>query len=133
MTRLDPKDWPEPAGPDQSSSPRVVRHFTLTSGRTQSTVEIPLEATLRRLSVVGGSGVAPAPGSVPARILEMCDTKSLADLSSALEMGIGVLRVLVGDLVEQGQIRIQSTITTDSSVDERRDLIERTLRGLRTL
>jgi hypothetical protein len=130
--RLPSKSWPEPEDHD-NSAPRPVRHFTLTGGRASANVEIPLEATLRSLSLVGEPHSMPLPGTIQARILEGCDTKSLADLSSMLEMGVGVLRVLVGDLVEQGQIRIQSTITTDSSVDERRDLIERTLRGLRSL
>ena len=67
------------------------------------------------------------------RILEVCDTTSLAEVSANLAMPIGVVRVLVGDLVEQGHLRIQATITDDSSFDERRDLIERTLRGLRSL
>ena len=132
MTRLPSTPWPEPddAG---SPAPRVVRHFTLTAGRARPSVEIALEATLRRLAVVGEDDVPAAAGSVQERILAACDNKSLADLSSELEMGVGVLRVLLADLVDQGQIRIQSTINTESSIDERRELIERTLRGLRSL
>ena len=37
-----------------------------------------------------------------------------------------------GDLVEQGLVRVQATITENSSKDERIELIERTLRGLRS-
>ena len=62
-----------------------------------------------------------------------CSTRSLAEVSALLSMPIGVVRVLVGDLVQQGHLRVQATITDESSVDERRDLIERTLRGLRSL
>ena len=47
-------------------------------------------------------------------------------------MPIGVVRVLLSDLVEQGLVRVQATITDSSSKDERIELIERTLRGLRT-
>ena len=36
------------------------------------------------------------------------------------------------NLVEHGFIRVQATITENSSKDERIELIERTLRGLRT-
>jgi hypothetical protein len=46
-------------------------------------------------------------------------------------MPIGVTRVLLGDLIEQGLVRIQATITDSTSTDERLELIERTLRGLR--
>ena len=47
-------------------------------------------------------------------------------------MPIGVVRVLLSDLVEQGLVQVQATITDSSSIDERIELIERTLRGLRT-
>ncbi len=121
-------DWLEPE--EAAPAPRVVRHFTLTAGRAHTDVDLPLEATIRRLSIVDDT---PVPGGVHGRILEVCDTKSLAEVSAALSMPIGVIRVLVGDLVQQGQVRVQATITDDSSFDERRDLIERTLRGLRSL
>ena len=39
--------------------------------------------------------------------------------------------LLLGDLVEQGFVLVQATITESSSNDERLELIERTLRGLR--
>jgi hypothetical protein len=68
-----------------------------------------------------------------ARILEVCDRRSVAEVSALVSMPIGVVRVLLGDLVEQGHVRAQATLTADSSQDERRELIERTLRGLRTL
>jgi len=128
MSPLPESSWPEPG--EDAPAPRVVRHFTLTAGRAHTDVEIPLEATIRRLSLVDGT---PLPGGVHGRILEVCDTTSLAEVSANLSIPIGVARVLVGDLVEQGHLRIQATITDDSSFDERRDLIERTLRGLRSL
>ena len=66
-------------------------------------------------------------------ILEVCDARSVAEVSALVKMPIGVVRVLLGDLVERGHVRVQATMTEDSSFDERRDLIERTLRGLRAL
>jgi hypothetical protein len=128
MSPLPRSSWPEPG--DDTPAPRVVRHFTLTAGRTHTDVEIPLEATIRRLSLVDAT---PAPGGVHGRVLEVCDSTSLAEVSAHLSIPIGVVRVLVGDLVEQGHLRVQATITTDSTLDERRELIERTLRGLRSL
>lgn len=128
MSPLPQSSWPEPG--DDAPTPRVVRHFTLTAGRAHTDVEIPLEATIRRLSLVGDT---PLPAGVHGRVLEVCDSTSLAEVSAHLSMPIGVVRVLVGDLVEQGHLRIQTTITTDTTLDERRELIERTLRGLRSL
>ena len=65
------------------------------------------------------------------RIVEVCDRKSVAEVSAAVSMPIGVVRVLLGDLVEQGFVGVQATLNDSSSRDERLDLIERTLRGLR--
>jgi hypothetical protein len=44
-----------------------------------------------------------------------------------------VTRVLVGDLVESGHLRVHATLTDHSTVSDRRRLIERTLDGLRAL
>jgi len=114
---------------DDAPVARVVRPYTLTGGRTAPKVELPFEATLRREA--GGS--AQPTDSNLARILEVCDKRSVAEVSAHVHMPIGVVRVLLGDLIEQGHVRVQATLTEDSSQDERRELIERTLRGLRTL
>jgi hypothetical protein len=54
-------------------------------------------------------------------------------VSALLSSPIGVIRVLLGDLVQQGYVHVQATITENSTDDERFDLLERTLRGLRAL
>jgi hypothetical protein len=113
---------------DDAPAARVVRPYTLTGGRTTPKVELPVEATLRR--EVGGH--EPTDPNL-LRILELCDKRSVAEVSAHVHMPIGVVRVLLGDLIEQGHVRVQATLTEDSSQDERRELIERTLRGLRTL
>ncbi|GAA4719746.1 DUF742 domain-containing protein [Nocardioides conyzicola] len=119
-----PRDEPQP-----DAAAVRVRPFTLTSGRTTPRVDLPFEATLRRL----GSASAGPVESHLTRILEVCDRRSVAEVSALVAMPIGVVRVLLADLVELGQVRVQTTIQEDSSYDERRELIERTLRGLRTL
>lgn len=117
------------AGPDESAgAARFVRPYTLTAGRTRSKVDLPMEATLRRQP----TSVTTLPGGLIGRILEICDTRSVAEVSAEVHVPIGVARVLLGDLVELGYVRVQATLTEGSSFDERRDLIERTLRGLRT-
>jgi len=106
-----------------------ARPYTLTAGRTQAKVELPFEATLERVSPEGTH----TPEGQIGQILEMCDSKSVAEVSAAVHLPIGVVRVLLGDLVELGHVRVQQTLTESSSFDERKDLIERTLRGLRAL
>ena len=114
---------------DDAPVARVVRPYTLTGGRTAPKVVLPVEATLR----LQGDGPEGPVDSNLARILEVCDRRSVAEVSALVSLPIGVVRVLLGDLVEQGHVRAQATLTADSSKDERRELIERTLRGLRTL
>jgi len=112
-----------------SPKARFVRPYTLTAGRTQAKVDLPFEATLERVSPEG----AHTPEGQIGQILQICDSKSVAEVSAAVHLPIGVVRVLLGDLVELGHVRVQQTLTESSSFDERKDLIERTLRGLRAL
>jgi hypothetical protein len=109
---------------------RLVRPYTITAGRTRAAVDLPLEATLR---VQPRDAKADADLEVgELRVMDVCDQRSVAEVSALTSMPIGVTRVLLGDLVQKGFVRVQATITEDSSKDERIALIERTLRGLRT-
>ena len=56
-------------------------------------------------------------------VLDACDTRSVAEVSAAVHMPIGVVRVLLGDLMEQGLVQVQATITERSSRDERIELM----------
>jgi hypothetical protein len=87
-----------------------------------------MEATLRVEPAEVGASLSAAALAV----LEVCDRRSVAECAALVKMPIGVVRVLLSDLVEHGFIRVQATITENSSKDERIELIERTLRGLRT-
>jgi len=111
--------------PEPERSARFVRPYTLTAGRTESRVDLPMEAVLIRQEA------GTPPSGIGGRILEVCERRSVAEVSALVSMPIGVVRVLLGDLVEAGYVRVQATLTDDASHDERRSLIERTLRGLR--
>lgn len=112
--------------PEPAPAARRVRPYTITSGRTSASVDLPVEASLRR----AGSREVLLAGAAR-QVLEVCDRRSVAEVSALTSMPIGVVRVLLGDLVEQGLVEVQDTITDGSSTDERIQLIERTLRGLR--
>ncbi|PRY56340.1 uncharacterized protein DUF742 [Knoellia remsis] len=111
----------------------IVRPYALTSGRTHSSVDLPVEALVESLpraddhDWTGQDQVA--------AIVAACDERtSVAEVSAQVGLPIGVVRVLLGDLVEQGFVTVSSATLTDaSSVGERRSLIERTLRGLRAI
>ena len=118
----------EPAEPQAS----LVRPYTLTAGRTRSDVDLPLEAPVH---AVRAAQPNQWPVSDPrGRIVALCATRqSVAEIAARLDLPLGVTRVLVGDLVTAGYLRVRSTLTDRSSTAERRELIGRTLRGLRAL
>ncbi|MBJ7337332.1 DUF742 domain-containing protein [Mycolicibacterium sp.] len=125
-----PHDAWEPSEPLAEVS--LVRPYTLTAGRTASRVDLPLEAPIRTLQY------APAPrwpgSDVRARILSLgTASPSVAEIAARLALPLGVARVLIGDLVMQGYLRVDATLSESASTDERRELIGRTLRGLRAL
>lgn len=112
------------------SEPSLVRPYALTAGRTDTGVDLPVEAAI---GLVAAGPVAAWPGTdVRARILELCaDRPSVAEIAALLSLPLGVARVLVGDLVVQGYVRVHATLA--GTADEQRELIGRTLRGLRAL
>lgn len=89
-------------------------------------VDIPFEATL----MADPDAPTPVQGQ-HARALELCDGRSLAEVAAEMGLPVGVVRVLVGDLVADGHVAVQRTLTDQSSIDERRDLLQRTLAGLK--
>lgn len=121
--------WEPGTARDQAS---LVRPYILTSGRTQARIALALEAPIRTLEF----GPAPRwPGSdVRAKILRLgVESPSVAEIAARLSLPLGVARVLIGDLVTQGYVEVQHTLGDTSTTDERRELIGRTLRGLRAL
>jgi hypothetical protein len=123
----------EPEVEEMRASPpaaRIVRPYALTAGRTKAVVDLPLEATLR----LDTSATRRAwSDDVQGKIVAVCDLRSVAEVSALVQRPIGVVRVLLGDLVQQGYVNVQATLTENSTDDERFDLLERTLRGLRAL
>jgi len=110
----------------------LVRPYTLTAGRTQASVDVPLDAPIQTLQSAM-SHRWPL-NDVRGRIVALCTkSPSVAEISARLDLPLGVTRVLVGDLVTSGYLRVNRTLTERSTRDERSELIGRTLRGLRAL
>ncbi|WP_407686632.1 DUF742 domain-containing protein [Mycobacterium sp. HUMS_1102779] len=123
---MEPEPWPSP--PKAS----LVRPYTLTAGRTDTDVDLPLEAPIQTLQ----AGVAPQwpPEDPKGKIIQLCIANpSVAEIAARLDLPVGVARVLVGDLVLSGYLQVHETLTERSTRDERHELIGRTLRGLRAL
>ncbi|OBI71506.1 hypothetical protein A5663_09060 [Mycobacterium sp. E740] len=114
------------------AKPSLVRPYILTAGRTDSSVYLPLEAPIETLD-------PPEPArwsnsDVRGRILAVCvDRPSVAEIAANLSLPLGVARVLIGDLVAQGYVAVRDTLSESTTVAERRELIGRTLRGLKAL
>jgi hypothetical protein len=122
----------QPEDTIDADQPQLVRPYILTAGRTDTRVHLPLEAPIGTLP----SGKPPRwPGNdVRGQILAMClDHPSVAEIAARLSLPLGVARVLIGDLVTQGYLQVHTTLDDSSTTDERRELIGRTLRGLRAL
>ena len=116
--------------PETKPPPSRARPYTLTGGRTRAQIDLPIEVTVETLNAEFDW----APGDVRAVILRLCSTRqSIAEISAYAGLPIGVVRVLVGDLVESGHLRVHATPTDHATDSDRRRLIERTLVGLRAL
>jgi hypothetical protein len=115
-----------------ADEPSLVRPYTLTAGRTESRFHLPLEAPIGKVATTKPPRW---PGNdVRGRILTMSlDLPSVAEIAAGLALPLGVARVLIGDLVTQGYLQVHTTLDDSATGDQRRELIGRTLRGLRAL
>jgi thioredoxin-dependent peroxiredoxin len=119
--------------PETADEPSLVRPYTLTTGRTDAGVELALEAPIEALNTT-----AKPPrwrrNDVRGQILTSCvHSPSVAEIASRLSLPLGATRFLVDDLVTQGYLRAHAPLSDSMTIDERRELITRTLRGLRAL
>jgi hypothetical protein len=122
-----------PNGPGPQSRPTTrVRPYALTSGRTEPAIDLPLEAVIETLSYT--AHLDWSTGDIRTEILRLGTHRlSVAEIAAHLDRPLGMVRVVIGDLVVDGTLRVHSTLTEEASFDERRSLMERTLRGLRAL
>ena len=110
-----------------------VRSYVITQGRTRSSVDLPLETFVK----VTSQGVSATPRLALARkqIVSLCSAPiSIAEISAHLHLPLGVARVLVGDMAEQGLLnsyKPQHATTGEQRPDLK--LLERVLDGLQAL
>jgi thioredoxin-dependent peroxiredoxin len=119
--------------PETADEPSLVRPYPLPAGRIDSGVDLALEAPLEALH-----STAKPPrwrkNDVRGQILTSCvHNPSVAEVASRLSLPLGATRFLVDDLVTQGYLRVHAPLGDSMTIDERRELIARTLRGLRAL
>ena len=124
MTPDDATGEVAPSGPG-----RVVPVYAVTGGRTRSTAaELPME------SLVSATQRAPWPGMQAEyrSILEMAEQPvSLVEIGAALQIPVGVARVLVSDLAGAGYVAVHEPEPTGDDGRPRAAVLERLLEGLR--
>ncbi|GAA2537380.1 DUF742 domain-containing protein [Pseudonocardia hydrocarbonoxydans] len=127
-----PVPAPAPAPPPVVEAPAepspyaIVRPYVLTGGRTRAGVSFAVEA----LVTATGPGHAGEPVD-HTRIRALCrGPRSVAEVAALLEVPLGVVQVLLGDMLAAGAVRVHRT--ADAGGPDLA-LMERVLAGLRRL
>jgi hypothetical protein len=110
----------------------VVRPYALTGGRTQpvSGAVLDLIAVVVAASRAGVDDLGFSPEH--RRLVGLCRSPAtVADVASAISLPVGVVRVLLGDLIQQGRISVMTQQPTGGQPSS--DLVKEVLHGLRSL
>jgi len=121
---------PENVWVDEDAGP-VVRHYAMTAGRTRPTRG---EFDLITLIVAARATRGADPGLQPehAMIVQLCQNPvSVAELATVLDLPVGTVRVLLGDLLDRGFIRTRSPVPAAQVPNVR--VFKAVLDGLRSL
>jgi len=114
---------------------RVVRPYALTRGRTRpGRADLPLEALVR--GVAGTSDTSNTAGTLERRrILDLAGAGilSVAEISAHLSLPLGVVRVLVGDLADDGLVLVHSGSPTTANRATHLTVLESVLDGIHSL
>ena len=113
-------DWGRPGGMDddrwfdEDAGP-LVRPYAVTGGRTRA---VHPELDLITLVVTLHLDVRSWPGEPEyEHILRMCQSPtSVAEISAALSLPLGVVKVLVGDLIERHLVMVRSSVAPDTTM-----------------
>ena len=109
----------------------VVRPYMLTRGRTTSSLGI-FELHAPVLALIASEQLGRSATPEDRRIIELCQTPmSVAELSARMSAPVGVVRVLVGDLVDAHMVQVRQTVDRAEHRDVR--LLERLLEGIRAI
>jgi hypothetical protein len=109
----------------------AVRPYAVTGGRTRPTsADLPIEAHVKSLR-------APAPGmtaeTVKNQDLTAVEFLSIAELSAHVKLPVGVVRVIVSDLADEGKVRIHGVANGQSGLASSLSVLESVLNGISSL
>jgi hypothetical protein len=114
---------------DREAGP-VVRHYALTAGRTRPPGEkLDLIDMVTAVSEPWADTRELAPEH--RRLIDLCQTPAaVADLASQMDLPLGVVRILLGDLREKELVRVVRPPGRDTPQES---VLKSVLEGLRTL
>jgi hypothetical protein len=117
-------------GDQPAADRRRVRPYAMTGGRTRPAhIDLEIEALVSTTSV---GERAHNLGVEKRAIAALCrDILSIAEVSARLDLPLGVTRVLVGDMADEGMVLIHRPAQTGDRPDLA--LLSRVLDGLRSI
>ncbi|MER7171479.1 DUF742 domain-containing protein [Streptomyces mesophilus] len=128
---------PEPGAQwyDAEAGP-LVRPYAMTGGRTSpgpSGVRFDLIALVSLDTAAPELGDDTALGPEHRALIELCrtETQSVAELAADADLPVGVVRVLLGDLLELGVVRVTRPVPPAQLPDEK--ILREVIDGLRAL
>lgn len=120
---------------DSEAGP-LVRPYAMTGGRTRPG---PSGVHFDLIALVALDANAPTPGDDTVlgpehrSLIELCrtETQSVAELAADADLPVGVVRVLLGDLLEMGCVKVNRPVPPAQLPDEK--ILREVIDGLRAL
>ncbi|GGO48423.1 MULTISPECIES: DUF742 domain-containing protein [Streptomyces] len=114
----------------------LVRPYAMTGGRTRpasSGVRFDLIALVSPTQGATQPGDDVALGPEHRVLLDLCraETQSVAELAAGADLPVGVVRVLLGDLLEEGRVQVRRPVPPAQLPDE--TILREVIDGLRAL
>ncbi|GHD86362.1 DUF742 domain-containing protein [Streptomyces naganishii] len=114
----------------------LVRPYAMTGGRTRpgpTGVPLDLIALVTLDPAASGMDDDPSLGPEHRALTDLCraETQSVAELAAGTGLPVGVVRVLIGDLLERGRVTVSRPIPPARLPDER--ILREVIEGLRAL
>lgn len=113
-----------------ASRAALARPYSWTEGRTRPSVDLAIEARVR--TTRRGRALPRRLTSPSWTVTRLClRGRSVAEVAAHLSVPLGVARVLLADLLDEGLVVVEPTLAANAGAAQRRRLIERVLHGLR--
>ncbi|MDH6623053.1 hypothetical protein M2271_000840 [Streptomyces sp. LBL] len=114
----------------------LVRPYAMTGGRTEAGptgVRFDLISLVTLDTDVPGVDDDTALGPEHRALVDLCrtETQSVAELAAGADLPVGVVRVLLGDLLELGRVTVSRPVPPAHLPDER--ILREVIEGLRAL